>query len=352
MNPNYIPSLDGVRALSVFIVLASHAGLGNIIPGGFGVTTFFFLSGFLITTLLLKEFNTNRKIDYKLFYARRILRLTPPLLITIVIGNLLCLAGLIKGNVTFEGVLAQIFYMANYYQIFDWGPKPPEGMGILWSLAVEEHFYIFFPILISICLRFLTKNKTICVLSLLCVAVLAWRIVLIVVLKEDQIRTYYATDTRIDSILFGCILAMFYNPINNRKYKLPKATTTVFILFSILLLTVSFLLKNNYFRETIRYSIQGIALMPLFYLAINYHDNIFIKWLNWAWIRKIGVYSYFIYLAHAIILAALRTTIKNISTLELVLLSSLLSVFIAYLLDKYIDIHFKKLRSQLQPHPK
>ena len=69
-----IPSLNGIRALAVTIVLISHSGFGYIIPGGFGVTVFFFLSGYLITALLVKEFSRKNNIDIKKFYIRRLLR--------------------------------------------------------------------------------------------------------------------------------------------------------------------------------------------------------------------------------------------------------------------------------------
>ena len=74
----YIPSLDGIRAIAFLIVFISHAGLGKIVPGGFGVTIFFFLSGYLITTQLRREHERSHKIDFKKFYMRRILRIWPP----------------------------------------------------------------------------------------------------------------------------------------------------------------------------------------------------------------------------------------------------------------------------------
>src|SRR5713101_6087815 len=79
----YIPSLDGIRAISFFLVFFSHAGLGGIVPGGFGVSVFFLLSGFLITTLLRAEFARYQRISLGSFYLRRVLRILPPLYITL-----------------------------------------------------------------------------------------------------------------------------------------------------------------------------------------------------------------------------------------------------------------------------
>src|SRR6185437_16099343 len=87
----YIPSLDGIRALSFFLVFFSHAGLGDLVPGGFGVSVFFLLSGFLITTLLRLEFARNKRISLSHFYLRRVLRILPPLYVTLALAIILWL---------------------------------------------------------------------------------------------------------------------------------------------------------------------------------------------------------------------------------------------------------------------
>jgi peptidoglycan/LPS O-acetylase OafA/YrhL len=114
-SEKFIPSLDGWRAVAIFLVFASHAGLGKIVPGGLGVTIFFFLSGYLITTLTCREFDQDQKISIKHFYARRALRLLPPLLVTLVLAYTLAYAGVIHGGHTLQGFFAQLLYFANYY---------------------------------------------------------------------------------------------------------------------------------------------------------------------------------------------------------------------------------------------
>src|ERR1700686_3578696 len=91
-----IPSLDGLRAISISIVLVSHAGYENVVPGGLGVTVFFFLSGYLITTLLMEERERSDRIDIGKFYLRRAFRLFPSLLVTLVIAYSLVIAGLLN----------------------------------------------------------------------------------------------------------------------------------------------------------------------------------------------------------------------------------------------------------------
>src|SRR5882762_1194530 len=89
----YIPSLDGIRAISFFLVFFSHAGLGDLVPGGFGVSVFFLLSGFLITTLLRLEFARYQRISLRSFYLRRVLRILPPLYVVLALAMVLSQIG-------------------------------------------------------------------------------------------------------------------------------------------------------------------------------------------------------------------------------------------------------------------
>src|SRR5690242_11117871 len=91
--PFYIPSLDGIRALAVMIVFVAHAGLGSWVPGGFGVTVFFFLSGYLITTLLRMEYDRSGTISLKDFYLRRVLRIFPNMYTVLFVASALTMLG-------------------------------------------------------------------------------------------------------------------------------------------------------------------------------------------------------------------------------------------------------------------
>jgi peptidoglycan/LPS O-acetylase OafA/YrhL len=138
----YIPSLDGIRAISFFLVFFSHIGLGGVVPGGFGVSIFFLLSGFLITTLLRAEFGRYQRISLSSFYLRRVLRILPPLYVTLALAALLWYP-----DIPFAGTVAQALQVSNYYEIFASDPRSMKGTAVLWSLAVEEHFYLIFPLL-------------------------------------------------------------------------------------------------------------------------------------------------------------------------------------------------------------
>ncbi|HMN92009.1 MAG TPA: acyltransferase [Hydrogenophaga sp.] len=344
-----IPSLDGIRAVSILIVLFSHVGLGHIVPGGFGVTVFFFLSGYLITTLLVQEFHSKQSIDIGRFYFRRFLRLAPPLLIALTIAYLLVLAGQLGGGVSWQGFLAQIFYFANYYQLFwDPGQSTPDGTNVLWSLAVEEHFYLGYPFVFLALRRHLSSRQIGWVLMVLSLLILAWRYHLATQVGFESTRTYYATDTRIDSILWGCILALMVNPwagtLNRGKAGILPWTA---LIIGCLMLLVSFLIRDEVFRETLRYTMQGVALMPLFYFAVRYPDTLLMRPLKWSFIKELGVYSYSIYLIHFVIVHFLQqrsALFQNWLLLFVVTLA--LSVMFASAVERYVDSRLRRVRAR------
>ena len=151
-----IPSLDGIRAVSIVIVFFAHARVMPFLPGGFGVTIFFFLSGFLITTLFYREADKFGKIDLRNFYIRRLLRLSPPLFITLALVYGLVALGAFEGVIRSDAIVSQVLYFYNYYSILS--PDPTEGalgLNVLWSLSVEEHFYLIFPFLFL----YIMKNR-------------------------------------------------------------------------------------------------------------------------------------------------------------------------------------------------
>src|SRR3954447_19459314 len=111
----YIPSLDGIRAAAVLLVFAAHAGLNERVPGNFGVTVFFFLSGYLITTLLRIEQDKRGRISLKDFYLRRALRILPSMYVVLAAASLLTGFGLLEGYLDVSAVTAQVVHLSNYY---------------------------------------------------------------------------------------------------------------------------------------------------------------------------------------------------------------------------------------------
>src|SRR5438132_729398 len=265
----YQPVLDGWRAVSILLVLVSHGGLDRAVPGGLGVTIFFFISGFLITSLLMAEFQRDGRISLKNFYLRRFWRLAPPLLCFIILSALLIVVSL-KAVKAIE-LLSAILYFANYYAIYwQYAPLPfgPSPLKILWSLAIEEHFYIFFAPTMAFFAH--TRRRLFLLLLALLVVPLAIRCVAVVAEPTNWVRyeyTYMATEARIDSIAWGVLLAWLCSTVRAARLE-ALLDNKIAVAASLGLLLFSLLLRQEGFRESIRYTLQGAALLPLFYATV------------------------------------------------------------------------------------
>jgi peptidoglycan/LPS O-acetylase OafA/YrhL len=352
-QPKVIPSLDGIRAIAVLLVVLAHSGLEGLIPGGLGVTIFFFLSGYLISTLMLAEYERTGGINIFNFYVRRMLRLMPPLFVSLAIAYGLTGAGLLSGSITSAGLASQLFYFANYYGLFfDPGNTIPDGTGILWSLAVEEHFYIFYPLVMTLLLGSALRPRTIGILlGIACLVILGWRIHLVHSPNFLSDRTYYASDTRIDSIIYGCLLAVVINPVRplHRSSTMPLAQwTVVAVAAAVLLLTLFY--RDPTFRETTRYSIQGLALIPLFYFAVRFPDNQLFRHLNSPWAIRLGTYSYSIYLIHYVLIGLITKNAPAIAAKPFILFPAALLISIAYaaIIDRFVDRYSRQLRREYE----
>lgn len=310
----FIPSLDGLRAVSILIVFLSHAGLHKYVPGLFGVTVFFFLSGYLITTLLRLECEQTGGVSLGDFYWRRMLRIFPPFYIAL--GGIVVLAvtGVLSGVVDWTTIAAQAAHVANYQEILRGGAQLP-GTEVLWSLAVEEHFYLVFPFLYLGLRRWVPSARNqFLILAGLAAAVLAWRVLLVLGLHAIPLdpnvshhpRTCHATDTRLDSLLFGCMLAVYGNPALDPTRTARRAWIFVGLPLALLALAVSFAIRGPAFRETLRYTLQGVALFPMFIASIRYADAPIFRPLNWGWVRFLGVLSYPLYLTHSTVIALVQ----------------------------------------------
>lgn len=342
-----IPSLNGWRAISITLVFLSHAGLGNIIPGGLGVTIFFFLSGYLITSLLLKEFDKTGDISLRNFYARRFLRLMPVILIVLLPTYILTYFGVLHGNASIIAAVSQLFYFFNYFAIWhDAGSFIPAGTIVFWSLSVEEHYYIFFPLLLLVLLRKSGRKTIVGVFLAGCVAALAWRFYLVGVEGVQPIRTFFGTDTRIDSILYGSILAVLWRSEPAFQRSAGRARKDYALAAAgVALLLLSVVVRSDWFRETLRYSLQGIALIPIFIASIRYHQEIPFKFLNLPVVKKMGDFSYAIYLVHFILLSNLFTESGHVLLRGIV--AAALAIAFAALNDALVDARVRKIRARL-----
>ena len=303
-----------MRAIAIVIVIAYHSGATEIAPGGFAVTLFFFTSGYLITSLLIQEERAPGSL-VATFYLRRFLRLAPALVTMIFlvsIAYLLCVGPLNKSQ-----LLASLFYGADYYQVFGGTGRMP--IGPLWSLSVEEHYYLIYPVVFTFAWRW--PRRLLAGLIALTVIVLLWRSVLVLHWQASEDRTYYATDTRIDSILFGSILAVLLNiRLAGIARHLEHWAT---IACAAILLVFSLLYRDTVFRETFRYSLQGIALLSLFYSVVFAPRMSLVRTaLELPPVTWIGKLSYSLYLYHFPMIFFAQRMLPGRSSAGVVLLST------------------------------
>jgi peptidoglycan/LPS O-acetylase OafA/YrhL len=328
-----IPSLDGLRAISITLVFAAHAGISAAIPGGFGVTVFFFLSGYLITTLLLREYARTGGIDLPAFYMRRLLRLAPPILVTLALGCVLVWAGLLQGEVEWRTLSSQVLFYYNYFA--QYGDRHEIfGTEVLWSLSIEEHFYLLWPALFLAIARGRVGLRF--VLALL-VASLLWRWVRFALLGSDELAIYLSTDTRLDALLYGCLLALLQARGLAALWMPQGAARHGVVVAALAVILASFVLRDPMFRSTLRYSLQGAALMPVFYYAVTRAEDWYFRPLNWAWVRRVGVWSFTVYLCHFAVIIALDAHGFSVGSLPLVALAAAVSLGYAALVHWAVE---------------
>ena len=211
MKNNYIPTLDGWRAVAILAVMASHVAIPLVAThswmrwaeqGAAGVDVFFALSGFLICSRLMEEHDRNGRIDWKGFYRRRAFRILPPYMAYLGALAVLAAAGLVV--VSRQDWAACLLFCRNYLAGNYWSWET----GHFWSLAVEEHFYLMFPLLLA----FLGPKRLRVAAPFLLLGLEAWRMADFRYHWFDMILpgtvTPYRTDVRVSGIAYGCWAAL------------------------------------------------------------------------------------------------------------------------------------------------
>ncbi len=341
-----IPSLDGIRAVAVSLVFFAHGGLYDFIPGGLGVTVFFVLSGYLITTLMRVEHARGGGISYRGFYLRRLLRLMPPLVIVVTVAGVLAAVSVIDGEFTPGGLFSALFYFGNYYVISHDFHGMPAGLGVVWSLAIEEHYYLLYPPLAAVLLRLRRVGLSVTVLSVSCAAVLAWRYWLVSHGASEAYLTM-ATDTRVDAILVGCIMALARNPWLDPVPASSALKNWGVAAVCVAVLVGTLLYRDEVFRLTARYTLQSLAIAPLLYLAVARADLLPFRWLSARPLVYIGTISYTIYLSHHLILSALTTHWPQLNWIWLTLLGAVLTLAVAEPMRRWVEEPCAALRRRL-----
>ena len=348
----YFKRLDSLRFLAFFFVFWSHLFTKEfnidwisknttiqtvlksfVYTGGIGVQLFFVISGFLITYLLIKEHESNSKINIKHFYIRRILRIWP-LYYLIFITGIFILPNLIN-TFQFEGSIWKNLCFLNN---FDMENKEP-NIAVGWSVAIEEQFYLFWPILFSIFYR-------IKLLNVFCIVAFIASSNFIVLYPE---LAHFHTFGNINYLMMGCLGATIYSQ-NTFKFSTSFLTKNAFFYSNIILSILIVILSNTIL------SLQYIILiLPLNFVLIIIHLVHNNSEERISIFSKMGKYTYGMYLYHAIFIILVKILFDKfginyhtnlIVILGMAIVSLSLTIITSILSYNYFEKPFLKLKSK------
>jgi len=234
---SYMPALDGIRAVSILGIMANHGGFAWAEGGVISVNVFFVLSGFLITMLLMKEWTRSGTIRLRAFWARRARRLLPALFVLLGGIGLFALFFAPEGTQSIlrgDG-LATLFYVANWHQILDGQSyfmqvSAPSPLLHTWTLAIEEQFYVVWPLVVLGVLKLTRSPRALFVVAATGVLASAAEMALLFHTGLDPSRLYYGTDTRAQDILSGAAMGilLYGRPVaTGRRAKVAFSSVAV-----------------------------------------------------------------------------------------------------------------------------
>lgn len=355
----YLPSIDSLRALAVLAVIIYHVDV-NYLPGGFlGVDLFFVLSGYLISSLIIKEYKKTGSINLYNFYIRRARRLLPAVYFMITVG--------IVVMVMFNGVLLKkshldaIFgyiYSSNWWYIFhkldyfdSFGSQSP--FKHLWSLAIEEQFYMIFPLLFLLINRKkkdkdgfhkLNRNFLYVILGVILVSLIAH----IILFDINNIsRIYFGTDTRAFSLLVGVVGAILY-PIDKLNTKITPQENILYSVVSLLSITTLITIMiytSEYNTWLYRGGFLLVAILGIIIIiSSGKQHTVMAKLLSFKPVVFIGKISYSLYLWHFPILV-LTTPVSEIGNPNIfyVILRIILTFVLAIISYAFVETPIRKL---------
>jgi peptidoglycan/LPS O-acetylase OafA/YrhL len=290
----YVPELDGVRGIAILFVLGNHVPLGrleSLLPGGF-----------LITTLLIQEFDRTGSISLRNFYMRRALRLGPALIALLIV---LCLLSFVlydqaraRGNC--RDALIALFYASNWVRVFT-----RNQLGLLahtWSLSCEEQFYIVWPIILLTLLRISRKRHYVALVAA-AVALFSWLASIHLTMSgASERRLCFGLDGRADTLMIGCILSVVLSSglmTENAKKTIQKLLVVIAPLSMASLLAFS-IFGNKLGRSFFYFGFVIIALLAaaLILDVLVSPRSIIRRLMAMKWLVWIGSVSYGLYLWH------------------------------------------------------
>ena len=355
----YLPSIDSLRALAVLAVIIYHVDV-NYLPGGFlGVDLFFVLSGYLISSLIIKEYKKTGSLNLHNFYIRRARRLLPAVyfMITVVLVVMVMFNGVLLKKSHLDAIFGYI-YSSNWWYIFhkldyfdSFGSQSP--FKHLWSLAIEEQFYMIFPLLFLLVngkkktedgSYKLNRNFLYIILGVILVSLIAH----IILFDINNIsRIYFGTDTRAFSLLVGVVGAILYpmDKLNTKITPQENLVYSVVSLISIAALITIMIYTSEYNTWLYRGGFLLVAILGIIIIiSSGKQHTVMAKLLSFKPVVFIGKISYSLYLWHFPVLV-LTTPVSEIGkpNIFFVVLRVILIFILAIISYALVETPIRKL---------
>jgi peptidoglycan/LPS O-acetylase OafA/YrhL len=343
MKISYRPELDGIRAIAIISVILYHAQItifgSQIFKGGFiGVDIFFVISGYLITSIILKELISTDNFLFKNFYERRIRRIIPGLLFVMFLSLPLAWIYLNFGSLLdfSKSIFYSLGFTSNFYFHYS-GTQYADEDGLLkpflhtWSLAVEEQFYILFPIVLLVIFKYFRKYLLVILVVIFIISLLIanWGS------KNYPSATFYFLHARFFELLAGSILAYFEIQTGHRSKN--ERLNAILPLVGLLLICHSIFYFNDKIFHPSFYTLSPILGVCLIIWFVN-KNNFIYEVLSSKLFVGTGLISYSLYLWHYPIFAFSRiidiNLDDNFSKLILVLITIVLSIFSYFFIER------------------
>ena len=299
-RPRHVPPLDGLRTLGMIFVLVYHIAKTEdlpLLPGGFvGIDLFFVLSGFLITSLLLREHAETGRIRLRDFYVRRVWRLYPALVLVCAVT---AVAFVFPGPFGLEPASPLESLVALTYGMSWWSgleiPGGPYLLGLTWSLSVEEHFYALWPLALLALLRRGWRTGAILVAAVLANAYSA----ALYYAGADINRLYYMPDTRIAQILTGCALAaLMHRPHTLDRVRAATGAVPAGIVVAGIAVLLLFGSRYQGWYWGGGMQVVGVGAAILVAHLVLHERTVLSRTLGWRPVAVVGTWTYGIYLWH------------------------------------------------------
>jgi peptidoglycan/LPS O-acetylase OafA/YrhL len=344
--------IDALRATAVMLVVAAHAGLGDVIPGGSGVTIFFSISGFIITYLLLRERDRTGGFSAGGFYLRRVLKIGPPLLVIVFIPTIVYS---FSNTINWAAFCGQLFFYFNWFKIHGDANVLP-GSGVVWSLSIEEQFYVVFALIWIGLIRIRASDKFLGYVA--CSVVIISTLIRIILATESSAnasRIYYGSDTRIDGIAWGVLVAVVYHSWSKQVEKISTAerfTQKDWVpVLAVLLFSLSLLVRDQWFRDTFRFTFQSLATCLIILYGFGSGQSLVRRGFNAVVrlkiVQRIGLASYSIYLVHLSLIVAIDALVGDLPRAIMIGIGILGGTAIGYLTYLIVEVPFERLRGRL-----